>query len=83
MTELVTLPVYCASCGGAVTLQMSEWPVRIRFIGAGLVDDARARYQRALQVGVWACPWCRKDNDGGFPGKVAWAAKGHQSAPTV
>ena len=66
-----TLPVYCAHCGGAVTLQMSSWPNTRTHALPHWSDADRAD---------WRCPYCFKENTGGFPGRLAWVTKGHREA---
>jgi hypothetical protein len=67
-SEPVTLPVHCAHCHGAVTLQFHDWPGR----------DAPALTQ------AWVCPYCQRTNLGGFPGLLAWVTKREDdSAPVI
>ena len=32
---------------------------------------------------TWACPYCGETNEDGFPYRLAWVTKGHESAPKV
>lgn len=66
----VTFDLNCAHCGGPVTLQMTDWPAAVRLDGSPTnPDDIQHRLAR------WSCPYCQKDNQGGFPGRMAWVTK--------
>lgn len=69
----VTLPVHCVHCGGAVTLQMSDWPTVLSHDGSSPVPEDHPGLQKAS----WGYPWCQRENEGGFPGRLAWVTKGH------
>ena len=56
---IVTLPIQCATCHGAVTLQLAAWP-----------PD-----QPIPQTQAWVCPYCFSKNEGGFPGRLAWVTR--------
>ena len=74
--QSVTLPLHCAYCGGAVTLQLTGWPLTIRHDGRPVPDD-----EPELHKSIWQCPYCKRENEGGFPGRFAWVTKGHQENP--
>ena len=66
--EITTLPVHCADCGGAVTLQVADWP---------------AAPGEAVERGWWKCPYCDRWNVVRPPGRLVWATKGHTPPPIV
>lgn len=68
--EQPKLDIHCAYCGGAVTIQMSEWPSVINHDLSPVPAD-----HPGLQLAVWKCPYCEKQNEGGFPGRMAWVTK--------
>jgi len=70
----ITLPAHCGHCGKQVTLQMSSWPV------AMIHDTLTPTDPPSDHLQTWACPWCHWENAGGFPDRLAWARKGHQSS---
>jgi hypothetical protein len=64
------LPLNCAYCGGAVTLQFWDYPNAANADGAPL--DPYSIHQTRAE---WHCPYCQRVNQGGFPGKLAWVVK--------
>jgi hypothetical protein len=72
-TRPIALPMHCAYCHGAVTLQMSDWRQAM-----SLPPD-----DRPLRTAVWRCPYCQQMDSGGFPGRLAWVRKGHDPNQTV
>lgn len=77
MAAPVTLPVHCAHCGGKVTLQMSDWPAMVHH-GTLAPFEPVQEYRQ-----TWGCPYCHNQNEGGFPGRMAWVTKGHEPEPTA
>jgi hypothetical protein len=59
MTEPVTLPVACAYCHEAVTLQFGHWK----------------SHNMPLIAQTWTCPYCQQANTDRYPGRLAWATK--------
>ena len=75
MVEPVTLPVYCAQCGGAVTIQVEDWPVP-----SPLPTD----FASAVGYGSeWECPYCQHPNSATMLGRLVSLTKGHEPPPTV
>lgn len=70
---LETLPVYCAFCGQPVTLTVSNWPRVWNHAEREAAPDDHPLMQQA----VWNCPHCEKENEGGIPGRLQFAKKGH------
>ncbi len=65
MLEPATLPIHCAYCGGAITLQMADWP-------SSVTPDTPSDSKE------WPCPYCQRMNTGGMPGRLVWVTKGHE-----
>lgn len=68
--EPTTLPIHCALCGGAVTLQLTDWP-----LGERLHSD---QTETVLVHQEWLCPYCGKTNGYGFEDRIAWVTEGHE-----
>lgn len=68
------LPVSCVHCGGAATLQRSGFPLVMSHDGTPVPPD-----HPLLQKASWQCPHCGRENEGGFPGRMAWVTKGHET----
>jgi hypothetical protein len=67
--EPITLPVHCAHCGGAVTLQVEDWPVP---------SSAPADFALAAGYGSeWACLYCQRVNSATMLGRAVCVTKGH------
>ena len=66
MSNTVSLLVHCQYCGGAMMLQMTDWPVLLTPGGPPNTTQ------------TWACPYCDKLNTGSMPGQVAWVTRGHE-----
>jgi hypothetical protein len=64
----VTLPIHCALCGGAVTVQMTAWQP-----SQGLENAVPQ---------PWVCPYCWQNNSGTFPGTLVWVTKQISWPPT-
>ena len=64
------LEVECVHCGGAVTLTESIWSRQVIRDGTQ-VPPCDPEVQRA----TWTCPYCARENEGGFAGKIALATK--------
>lgn len=64
-----SLALDCVHCGGAVTIQMSDWPTVLTI--------------PELDRAPWNCPYCQQENPGGFPGQIAWVCKRHHDEPNV
>ena len=49
---------------------MADWPVPLKANGTikdpHLIDLITAR---------WPCPYCQRENRGGFPGRLAWVTQ--------
>jgi hypothetical protein len=65
--SVVTLPLFCPHCGGAITLQFGDWQGE----------------DEPLISQLWSCPYCSKENVGEFPGRLAWVAEGHEDPPNA
>ena len=63
----VTLPLNCAHCGGPITVQFTAWTAPLD----GRGNPAAIQHQQA----EWDCPYCQRENSGGFPGRLAWVTK--------
>lgn len=72
-TAPVVLAGRCAHCGGSVTLTESIWERVVARDGHLL-----PRCDPAVQRATWNCPYCDKENEGGFPGKIALATKANR-----
>ena len=70
MPPAVTQDLSCAYCVGEVTLRLSDWPNVINADGTRVADD-----HPALQRAWWTCPYCERENVGGFPGRLAFVSK--------
>lgn len=68
----VRLDVLCSSCGGAVTLRMSDWPTDMALHHATLEVTP---INGPTPDPKWTCPYCQRENSGGFPGRMAWVSK--------
>lgn len=70
MSQLLTLSVVCAACGGAVTLETS----------GPAAHDSRTHTDTTRPADTpqsWSCPHCKIPNIGALPGKLSWVRKGH------
>ena len=76
--EPIALHVFCDQCGGAVTIQMIDWPSVFNLDGSPAEDD-----YPAPTLAEWFCPYCQFANSSEFPGRLAWATAGHEPARTV
>ena len=80
-SEPVELPIHCALCHGAVTLQISEWPAQsAEPRPAEGVLVAFSDYQRKQK---WSCPYCGRENEGGFPGRVQLVTRREVTCPAI
>ena len=57
------LPLNCAHCGGAHTIQFEDWTVRTEADPPQSIESQ------------WTCQYCGKEHGGFFPGRIAWAVK--------
>lgn len=73
----VSLPAHCATCHGAVTMEMYDWPL-------GLAETAEFPHDHpSVRKSVWTCPHCNVLNIGEFPGRVATVTKNEAAPATV
>ena len=71
-SPLQTLMVFCRKCGQPVTLTMSGFPNT-------LDHTTRVWKENKTLPAHWACPHCQQENQGGFPGRIQFATKGHRN----
>ena len=60
----VTLALYCAHCGGALTLQFDSWP-------------EPTTSTTCLERQIWLCSFCGTENAACFPAALLWVTPGH------
>jgi hypothetical protein len=69
----IRLPVHCSECNEPVTLILTAWPSFLNGVTMAASDPPPGFVQR------WTCPHCQAKNEGGFPGRMTLARKGHQA----
>ena len=69
-SQPVAFPAHCTACKGAVTMQITDWPLGVSY---GTIDFPSDH--PSVRKAVWTCPHCQVLNIGGFPGRVATVVK--------
>jgi len=66
MTHAIELPLHCPHCGGAISMQMVDWPESPE----PDADDS----SRASDL-TWTCPYCARPETMRLRGRLAWVAR--------
>jgi len=76
VAEHVTLPLHCAHCGGALSVEIQRWEDESPAAGVTLLtDDPSGEELPEEPVTTFPCPYCQKLNHGRLGGRLVWVVE--------
>ena len=78
MADHVTLPLHCAHCGGALSVEIQRWEDESPSAGVTLLTEdptGDELPQERVALTTFPCPYCQKLNHGRLGGRLVWVAE--------
>jgi hypothetical protein len=74
----VTLPLHCAHCGGALSVEIQRWEDESPAAGVTLLTDDPSGEELPDErnaITTFPCPYCQQLNHGRLGGQFVWVVK--------
>jgi hypothetical protein len=74
----VTLPLHCAHCGGALSVEIQRWDDESPAAGVTLLADDPTGDDLPEErdaITTFPCPYCQQLNHGRFGGQFVWVVE--------
>ena len=79
MAEHITLPLHCAHCGGALSVEIQRWEDESPAAGVTLLTEDPTGEDEGPEgrdaITTFPCPYCQQMNHGRLGGRFVWVVE--------